>query len=278
MERESFMIVVTGATGNVGGALVRVLAEAGERVTAVSRRAPDDAPEGVLHRQADLAEPDSLRPLLDGADALFLLVAGDRPRDILDAAKAGGVRRVVLLSSQGAATRPEIYRHPRAFEDAVRESGLDWTILRPGGFASNAFAWAETIRAERTAAAPFADVSLPFVDPADIADVAAVVLTEDGHAGHSYTLTGPTPTSPRQRAAAIGDVLGTPVRFIEQSHAEARAEMLRFMPEPVVDGTLTVLGDPTAEEKRASPDVERILGRPPRAFAEWVARSLAAFR
>lgn len=272
------MIVVTGATGNVGGALVRVLAEAGERVTAVSRRAPDDAPEGVLHRQADLAEPDSLRPLLDGADALFLLVAGDRPRDILDAAKAGGVRRVVLLSSQGAATRPEIYRHPRAFEDAVRESGLDWTILRPGGFASNAFAWAETIRAERTAAAPFADVSLPFVDPADIADVAAVVLTEDGHAGHSYTLTGPTPTSPRQRAAAIGDVLGTPVRFIEQSHAEARAEMLRFMPEPVVDGTLTVLGDPTAEEKRASPDVERILGRPPRAFAEWVARSLAAFR
>jgi uncharacterized protein YbjT (DUF2867 family) len=278
MERESFMIVVTGATGNVGGALVRVLAEAGERVTAVSRRAPDDAPEGVLHRQADLAEPDSLRPLLDGADALFLLVAGDRPRDILDAAKAGGVRRVVLLSSQGAATRPEIYRHPRAFEDAVRESGLDWTILRPGGFASNAFAWAETIRAERTAAAPFADVSLPFVDPADIADVAAVVLTEDGHAGHSYTLTGPTPTSPRQRAAAIGDVLGTPVRFIEQSHAEARAEMLRFMPEPVVDGTLTVLGDPTAEEQRASPDVERILGRPPRAFAEWVARNLAAFR
>lgn len=141
------MIVVTGATGNVGRPLVQALATAGEQVTAISRRPSGvDAPAGVRHRQADLAEPESLEPILDGANALFLPAAGENPPGILDVVKASGVGRVVLLSSQGAGTRPKIYRHPRAFEDAVRQSGLDWTVLRPGGFDSNAFAWAELVR------------------------------------------------------------------------------------------------------------------------------------
>ncbi|MFF0309356.1 NAD(P)H-binding protein [Streptosporangium sp. NPDC004379] len=273
------MIVVTGATGNVGRSLVRALAEAGERVTAVSRRPADGGlPEGVRHVPADLADPESLRPALDGADALFLLVAGEDPDGVLKVAAAGGVRRVVLLSSQGAGTRPESYPHPRAFEDAVRRSGLEWTILRPGGFASNAFAWIEPIRAARTAAAPFGDVGIPFVDPQDIAEVAAAVLREEGHAGRTYELTGPAPTTPRERARAIGAALGTPVRFVEQSREEAREQMLRFMPEPVVEGTLSILGEPSEAERRVSPDVERILGRAPRPFADWAARNAAAFR
>ncbi|WP_440070976.1 NAD(P)H-binding protein [Streptosporangium sp. OZ121] len=277
------MIVVTGSTGNVGRVLVRALAEAGERVTAVSRR-PSDMPEGVTHHRADLADPQSLRPALDGADALFLLVAGAgehlNPRGILDVARAAGVRRVVLQSSQAAGTRPESGSHAplRALEDAVRRSGLEWTVLRPGGFDSNAFAWAETIRSRRTAAAPFGDVGLPVVDPADIAEVAAVVLRKGEHAGHTYELTGPAPITPRLRARAIGDALGTPVRFVEQSREEAREQMLRFMPEPVVDGTLAILGEPSAAERRVSPDVERILGRAPRAFAEWARRNVGAFR
>ncbi|MGS2643421.1 NAD(P)H-binding protein [Streptosporangium sp. LJ11] len=277
------MIVITGSTGNVGRVLVRALAEAGERVAAVSRR-PSDVPEGVTHHRADLADPQSLRPALDGADALFLLVAGAgehlNPRGILDVARAAGVRRVVLQSSQAAGTRPESGSHAplRALEDAVRRSGLEWTVLRPGGFDSNAFAWAETIRSRRTAAAPFGDVGLPVVDPADIAEVAAVVLRKGEHAGHTYELTGPAPITPRRRARAIGDALGTPVRFVEQSREEAREQMLRFMPEPVVDGTLAILGEPSAAEQRVSPDVERILGRAPRAFAEWARRNVGAFR
>ncbi len=104
------MIVVTGATGNVGRPLTQVLAEAGEQVTAVSRHAA--VPDGVRHVPADLAEPQGLTPALDGAKALFLLLSGDlhapeaRPIDIIDLAAANGVRRVVLLSSQGVATRP----------------------------------------------------------------------------------------------------------------------------------------------------------------------------
>ncbi|MBW5482163.1 NAD(P)H-binding protein [Streptomyces bambusae] len=271
------MIVVTGATGNVGRELVRILVEAGEQVTAVARR-PAELPVGVRHVQADLADPQSLRPALHGAEALFLLVAGEDPQGILDVAAAAGVRRVVLLSSQGAGTRPEVYRHPAAFEDAVRRSGLEWTVLRSGGLNSNAFAWAGTIRAERTAAAPFGDVGLPTVDPADVAEVAAAVLRRDGHAGSTYELTGPAPVTPRERAEAIGHALGAPVRFVEQTPAEARAQMLEFMPEPVVEGTLAILGRPLPAEQRTSPDVERILGRAPRTFADWAARTAPAFR
>ncbi|GAA4059070.1 NAD(P)H-binding protein [Actinomadura miaoliensis] len=275
------MIVVTGATGNVGRPLVRALAEAGEEVTAVSRR-PADVPEGVRHVQADVAEPETLKPALEGADALFWMVVDNRDLNgrLLDLAKAGGVRRVVLLSSQGARTRPENPSHAplRAMEEVVRESGLPWTILRPGGFASNAYAWAESIRTRRVAAAPFADVALPFIDPSDIGEVAARALTDAAHEGHAYVLTGPEPSTPRQRAAAIGDALGEPVRFVEQTREEARAQMLTFMPEPVVDGTLDILGEPLPEEQQVSPDVERVLGRAPRTFAEWAVRNVAAFR
>jgi len=150
-----------------------------------------------------------------------------------------------------------------SIEDAIRQSGMDWTILRPGGFASNTFAWAETIRTRRTAAAPFADTGLPFIDPADIGEVAAAALRADGHAGQVYELTGPALTTPRQRAGAIGDALGEPIRFIEQTRDEARAQMLQFMPEPVVETTLAILGEPTPAEQRISPDVERVLGRAP---------------
>jgi uncharacterized protein YbjT (DUF2867 family) len=277
------MIVVTGATGNVGRPLVRVLAAAGEQVTAVSRR-PADLPNGVAHRQADLAEPESLRPVLDGAEALFLLVAGSGekidPHAIVDVAKAAGVRRVVLLSSQGAGTRPEsvAHSHLRAFEDVVRESSMTSTVLRPGGFASNAFAWAATVRAQRAVAAPFGDIGLPMIDPADIAEVAAVALRDRSHAGRTYELTGPAPVSPRQAAQAIGAALGVPVRFAEQSRDEARTQMLRFMPEMVVDATLSILGEPSTAEQQVSPVVEQVLGRAPRTFAEWAVRNAAAFR
>ncbi|MEU1186273.1 NAD(P)H-binding protein [Streptomyces sp. NPDC005859] len=281
------MIVVTGATGNVGRELVRFLTDAGERVTATSRNISDtDVPDAVRPLRSDLTDAESLRPVLDGADALFLQNGGAgahllRPRDLLDVAKSAGVGRVVLLSSQGVATRPESESHGAlagGIEDAVRDSGLEWTILRPGGFHSNAYAWAEPVRDRRTVAAPFGDVGLPTVDPADIAEVASVALREDGHTGQVYELTGPARTTPRQRAKAIGTAIGEPVRFVEQTREEARELMLGFMPEPVVETTLSILGEPTPAEQRVGPDVERVLGRPPRTFEEWARRNAAAFR
>ena len=281
------MIVVTGATGNVGRPLVQALTAAGEEVTAVSRRlSAADGPAGVRLRSADLAAAESLRPALDGARALFLLlagqhlVAGEDPRAVLDVITGSGVRRIVLLSSQGAQTRPAAMSHSRlrAFEGAVKQAGLEWTILRPGGFYSNAFAWAGPVRSQRAVAAPFADVALPWVDPADIAEVAAAALRDGSHAGRTYELTGPALISPRERARAIGDALGTPVSFAEQSREQARAQLLQFMPEPVVDGTLDILGEPTPAELRVSQDAGQVLGRPPRTFADWARRNVEAFR
>ena len=227
--------------------------------------------------QADLADPRGLKPALDGAEALFLLTAGDFAGDlgeVVEVARAAGVGRVVLLSSQGVGTG----RHPAALEDAVIGSGLECTVLRPSGFHSNTMLWAGMVRTQRMVAAPFGDVALPTVDPLDIAEVAAATLREPGHAGRIYTLTGPAPVSARQQAEAIGDALGEPVRFVEQTRAEAKAQLLAFMPEPVAEHTLDILGEPTPAEQQVSPDVQHVLGRTPRPYAEWVARNVAAFR
>ncbi len=302
------MIVVTGATGNVGRPLVQALTAAGEEVTAVSRRitaAPDavaqvgvqsgvagtsdacapqgrqiaPAPDGVRRVAADLSEPETLKPALGGAAAVFVLTSADfmangNMKDVMEVVRAAGVPRVVLLSSQGVGTQ----RHPSDLEDAVIQSGLEWTMLRPGNFASNALQWAEPIRTQRMMAAPFADVALPAVDPDDIAQVAAAALRDPGHAGNIYTLTGPAAISPRQQAEVIGQAIGEPVQFVELSREEARARMLIYMPEPVVEATLDVLGAPSAAEQEMSPDVEKVLGRPASTFADWVRRNLTAFR
>lgn len=264
------MIVVTGATGNVGRPLMKAL---GDKVVAVSRP------------QVDLARPETLEPFLREADALFLLFAGDLLGPdtdidaILDVVKRNDVRQVVLLSSQGAGTRPAMVPHSRlaGFEEAVKESP-EWTILRPSGFYSNTFAWAGSIRSDKTAAAPFADVAIPFIDPADIAAVAATVLSDDGHNGRTYVLTGPEATTPRQRAEAVGRAIGEEIRFVELSAEEASEQMLRFMPPPVVDGTLTILGSPLPEEQQVSGDVATLLHREATTFAQWAARNAPAFK
>jgi uncharacterized protein YbjT (DUF2867 family) len=279
------MIVVMGATGNVGRELVRMLADAGEEVVAVSRKAPvEPLPRRVRHVTGDLSAPASLAPHVRGAAGVFMLVpgggAGVEPQALRALLEGARVPRVVLLSSLAAATRPSApsHAHLRAIEAAFRDSAVGWTFLRPGGFASNALAWAGSVRAERIVAAPFADVALPVVDPADIAAVADRVLREDGHAGKVHELTGPAAISPRQQAAVVAQALGAPLRFVEWSRDEARAMMLRFMPEPVADGTLDILGTPTEAEQRISPDVERVLGRPASPFSAWVERNIAAFR
>ncbi|MBN6039642.1 SDR family oxidoreductase [Amycolatopsis sp. 195334CR] len=279
------MIVVTGATGNVGRPLTKALAEAGQEVTAVSRHTAA-VPDGVRHVVADLAEPASLDPALAGAKALFILLSGDlhatgaNPADVISRAAAAGVRRIVLLSSQGVSTRPfgTTRIAMRALEDTLRESGLDWAIVRPGGFASNALWWAESIRSQQLVAAPFGDTGVPIVDPADIAEVAAACLLDDRHTGGVYELTGPEVITPRQQTEALAAALGSPIRFHELTREEAKAGMTQSMPAELADDTLDIISAPTAEELRVSPDVERVLGRAPRSFADWARRNVAAFR
>jgi uncharacterized protein YbjT (DUF2867 family) len=278
------MIVVTGATGNVGRPLVAELARRGHDVAAVSRAgtAPLAAPR-VRGVSADLSDPGSLHAVVDGASAVFLLVPGtgghlDSER-IVGSVVEAGVRRLVLVSSQAAGTRPgsAAYRPMAKLEELVHTSGVGWTVLRPAGFYTNAFAWIPSVRAERTVHAPFGSVALPGVDPLDIADVAAAALTEDRHDGRTYELTGPSATTPRERTDALAKALGAPLVFTELSREEAYAGMREVMPKEIIDGTLAILGEPTARERAVSRDVDAVLGRPPRTFADWAVRHAAMF-
>jgi uncharacterized protein YbjT (DUF2867 family) len=283
------MIVITGATGNVGRPLTASLVSAGHVVTAVTRGSSAGLPggPGIIPVAADLTDPaaaESLAASMAGAEALFLLVprsgAGVDAAALLETAATAGVRRVVLLSSQAVGSRPgaAAYAPMAAMEAAVTRSGLEWTILRAGGLATNAFAWTPAVRTRQTVFAPYGDVALPAIDPLDIAEVAAAALTGDGHLGQTYVLTGQETTTPRQRTQVIATAIGQHLAFIEVSHDDAREQMLQFMPAPVADATLAILGHPTPEEAQVSRDAEKVLGRPGRSFADWAQRNAAAFR
>jgi uncharacterized protein YbjT (DUF2867 family) len=277
------MIAVIGATGNVGRSLTRLLADAGEDVIAISRHGGHDTSR-VRNAHADLAQPEGLRDALRGARAVFLMIAGSGETldagAIVAALADAGARHVVLLSSIGARSRPTAISHEplRRLESELKRSRMTWTILQPGGFYSNAMAWIPGVRAQQTVAAPFGDVAIPSVDPDDIAAVAAVALRDEHHAGATYELTGPAPITPRQQAEVLATAIGIPLSFVELTRAQATEAWRAFMPASVVETTLDALGTPNEIERRLSPDVERVLGRPAQPFAAWAALNAGAFR
>jgi uncharacterized protein YbjT (DUF2867 family) len=260
-----------------------MLADAGEDVVAISRRGGQDTPR-VRHAAADLARPEHLRDVLRGARAVFLMIAGSGDgldaRSIVAAAAGSGARRIVLLSSIGSRSRPTAISHEplRRLEAEVERCGVAWTILQPGGFDSNARAWIPGVRAQRTVAAPFGDVAIPVVDPDDIAAVAAAALRDERHAGAVYELTGPESITPREQTKALAAAIGSPLSFVELTRAQAAEAWSAFMPPTVVETTLDALGTPNEIERRVSPDVARVLGRPAQSFAAWTARHAEAFR
>lgn len=274
------MILVSGATGNVGGELLRQLSAEGIAVRALTRDPARSAlPADVDVVKGDFGTPRSLAKALSGVEGLFLMVSGQEAAVLAEAARAG-VRRIVLLSSVAVESRPESFigRMHLEAERAVEESGLEWTFLRPGQFASNTRAWAPQIAAGDVVRTPFARVGLPAVHPADIAAVALAALTEEGHAGAVHTLTGPQPVTPVEQVAAIGRAIGRKLRHEEITAEQARQEMAAYMPAGVVAATLDFLGSPTAAETRPLPTVETVTGKPARTFAQWARDNADLFR
>lgn len=267
------MIVATGPTGNVGRALAERLAAAGQPVRALTRD-PQRArlPAGTETVRLDLDEP---AVQFEGATKLFLYVqaGGDRTAALLAAARAAGVRHVVLLSSgiigSGAdETHPIHVMHATA-EQQVRDSGLEWTFLRPNAFAANAFQWAPQIRTGDTVRGIFADGQSAPIHEDDIAAVAERALLDDGHEGAAHRLTGPEAITNSGQVAAIGRALGRELRFTEISPDEAGPELFPHVP----PGMLRALMDTFAESVGTPPEttgtVGEITGRPARPFAAW---------
>lgn len=273
------VIAVAGATGNVGGALVEILAREGHEVRAIVRRA-GALPAGVTAVEGDLNRPDGLGAALSGAEGAFLL-SGYDDAGLVAALRQAGVRRVALLSGSATSTGDltnAVAAYQIRSEQALRESGLGWTFLRPNAFMSNTLQWAPAIRAGEPVVAPFADVPIAANDPADIAAVAAVSLVSGKFDGVAHRITGPEALLPRERAAILGDVLGREVAFRAQGNDEARAEMSAAMPAEYVDAFFDFYVDGSLDESQVQPTVQQVLGREPRTFEQWATAHADAFR
>jgi uncharacterized protein YbjT (DUF2867 family) len=276
------MILVTGASGNVGGELTRVLAAAGVPVRALARSAEQGRfPPGTEVAAGDLNDPASLRPALDGADGVFLLPGYADMSGVLAEASRAGVSRVAQLSGLSAGSGDmsnAVTAYMITSERAARESGLAWTIVRPAMLASNALQWVSQLRSGEVVRAPFARVRAAVTDPADVADVAALALTTPGHESRVYELSGPEPLTPADRVAILGQVLRRDLRFEAQTDEDVREEMSETTPAGYVDAFFDFYADGSLDESKVLPAVPELTGRPPRTFGQWAAAHAGAFR
>lgn len=275
------MILVTGATGNVGGEVVTALAARGDHVRAVVRDpARANLPAGVEVVQGDLELPESLTPALKGARAVFLLGGwGDMP-ELLRRIERARVQHVVLLTSRcvigGRADNP-VTRMWLESEAAVRESGVSWTVLRPSGYQSNALRWRPQLQRGDVVRAPWPSVSIAAIDPADIAAVAATVLTEPGHEGAAHTLSGPEPLTPADQIETLAGVLARPLRYEPLSDEQARARMAADTPAPFIDALFRFYSDGEFDDSPVLDAVQQITGHPSRRFEQWARAHAHAF-
>jgi uncharacterized protein YbjT (DUF2867 family) len=275
------VFLVTGATGNVGSELVRALADAGQPVRALTRNGSSPSvPAGVPQVAGDLNDPAGLRPALAGIRGLFLMPGYQGAAQTLAYARAAGVERVVQLSGSSVAstdTGNAISVYLIEAEAGVKNAGLAWTIVRPYAFMSNTLQWAPQLKAGDVVTAPFAGVRQAVTDPADIAAVAALALTTEGHAGQTYTVTGPESLLPADRLRILGTVLGRNLELRPQPDDEARAEMNATMPAAYVDAFFSFYAAGTLDESTPLGTVADLTGRPPRTFEQWARAHASAF-
>jgi uncharacterized protein YbjT (DUF2867 family) len=276
------MFLVTGASGNVGAEVVRALTAAGQEVRALTRSdRPAGLPPQVDAVAGDLNRPESLTAALAGVRGVFLLPGYEDMDGLLAEVRAAGVERVVLLSGSSAGTGDTsnaISAYMIRSENAVRGSGVPWTILRPYGFMSNALRWRDQLEAGDVVVEPFADVAVAVIDPADLGAVAASALLDAGHEGRTYVLSGPEALRPADRVRILGAALGRPLRLEPQSNADARAQMTSQMPAEYVDAFFDFYVDGSLDESQVQPTVREVLGREPRSFEQWASAHADAFR
>lgn len=281
------MILVTGATGNVGGTVARHLADAGRPVRLLARdpRRVGVQGVGVQAVGADFADPRGLAAAFRGVTHAFVVTNNPlRPEhdaNLLAAARRAGVRHVVRLSAL-AVEDPEaddlITRWHRDCEEQLAQSGLAWTFIRARAFMSNALAWAESAR-EGVVQAPFGTAQRACVDPRDVAAVAVKALIEPGHEGCAHPVTGPDSITAIEQTEQLAEALGRPLRFEELTVEQARACLARRYPPAIADAlTCCTLRLGAGAKYRIEPTVEKITGRPARTFRQWARDHAAAFR
>lgn len=276
-------VLVTGATGKVGRAAVGELLARGAQVRAFVRD-PSAAglPPEVEIVRGDIGAPSTFGPAFEGVDKVFLVWPGLDPvvaKPFVDLLPG----HVVYLSARGvregvADQGDMITNFHASMERMIAAAGVPWTFLRADGFAGNTLGWAADIRAEGVVRQPFGAMSRALVHERDLAAAGALALTEPGHEGKRYVLTGPRALTQIEQAAAIGAALGRPVRFEEVPAEEAASVLLPGLPREDADRIVAAWASMAAAPEPPTPTVSELLGRPALSFEQWARDHVADFR
>ncbi|THV42191.1 NAD(P)H-binding protein [Glycomyces buryatensis] len=271
--------LITGATGTVGRNVIDQLIELdpGTQIRALTRNPDAELPAGVEVAVGDLSEPDTLTGAFDGITAVhFINFAGDQyaplaePGRIVALAEAAGVKRATVLGGRAEGD----------LEQALIAGAIETTFLHPVEFMSNTLMWwAAAIRAEGTIREPFGDRVSAMIHPADIGAVAAKILADGGHDGQEYVLTGPEAVPITEKVRILGEAIGRELEFVELTVEQAREKWAgEGMGEDMIAFLIEALGNTPEEGRTVASTVERLVGRPPRSFAQWAAEHADAFR
>lgn len=283
------MILITGSTGYIGSELVRLLSQARVPARALARN-PGKGQKlpSISWVTGDLAKPETLPAAFAGCVKLFLLTGNventvELQHNAIAAARQAGIAHVVKLSAFGASSHSNslIGRWHHEIEKELQESGLAWTMLRPHHFMQNLLAQAENIIHDDVVYAAAGEGRIPFIDTRDIAAVAVITLTQEGHTGKKYVITGSEAISYRQVTELIGATIGRKLRYVDESFDEARARLTKAgQPSWLIESSLALAayqraGGPT---ETITSVVADLTGKPARTFAEFARDHAAVFR
>ena len=277
------MILVTGATGKTGGQTVKHLLTRGAPVRALVRNAEKAAPlaaRGVELIVGDAGDGAAVAGALDGAEKLMLTLPNGPDQlewemGIVKQAEAAGVEHVAYLSS--TESNPENPRRiPQVHVEvaaALKASNLGWTILRPNFFMQNMFMFAASVKANDSFTFPLGDGKVAMCDARDVGEVAALVLTGDGHLGKSYDLTGPELLSMHDAADTLSSIAGRAVAYVPEPIDDFRTRLRNVLAsEWHVEGVVELMRETAEEGGLVQPTgtVEELLGRPPCSLARFL--------
>lgn len=283
------MILVTGASGNAGGAVLKEVRNTNKPLKAMYRSQDEAAkvPAAVGAVIADFADKLSLGRALKGVDAVYLVCSPVRELvelegNMVDACREAGVRHVVLNSALGAGDYPKSFPSwHRRVEDKLKASGLEYTILRPNSFMQNILTYyAPSIRSQGAFYAAMGNARTSFIDIRDIAAVAAKTLTSPGHAGKTYELNGPEALTYAEVADRISRVSGRKVQYVDIPAAQQKQSMLdQRMPEWLVTALLDLQAYYTGGKGGEVDEVvQSIVGRAPTTMNQFLAEFADNFR
>lgn len=277
-------VLITGANGGVGSSIISQLRDTGVEVRATCRGPNPQRWPWLQTFPSDLSQPHTMRPALEGVDAVFLysFVQPDTLPRLVDEMKAAGVDKVVVLSTIDT-TRHEPFveynkqRH-LAVENSITDSGFTPVCLRPGAFARNAIRfWAKQIRELRNVGLPFPKSQQAPIADEDIAAVAVNAITTSQLDGEKIVLTGPDFLSMRDQIGLISQAIADPIDTTVLSDAEARALYGQVLPPEYLDLLMAQWAFETTEKAVVTPAVHQITGRRPTSYLDWAIKHRHAF-